>query len=357
MKEELFPAFSKNNVAVFCSTDRGYIPYCYVMLQSLIEHTTKAWNYDLIILEEQLTPDDKAAFAGLANGRENISVRFFNVSSHMSGRSFNIGGDLTLATWYRIFAPSIFQHYERIVYLDVDIIVLSDIERLYNVEMGENWLAGYTDLDQVSEISHNGEKSSSAAYYREIVGVTGTHKYVNAGVLVFNIQQMIRHNVESKCINAAQKFHFGHHDQDTLNHVCFEHVKFLDSTWNVFPARGFEKYLPSNDYQMWQLAKQAPNIIHYILDKPWQSPLSDMASYWWKYAALTPYYHTLREKHLSSFFNDVLHLSSLKREYWYYRLLSHISFGKRHAVYNERKRAIRKRMQRVCILMTMAKNQ
>lgn len=294
-----------------------------------------------------MRPEEKAALSALANGRENVSVRFFNVSSYMQGRDFHVNGTLTQATWYRIFAPSIFRQYEKIVYLDVDIIVLEDIAHLYNVDLGENWVGGYTDLIQVSEIARKGENSSAASYYYQTVGVNGIHNYVNAGVLVFNIQQMIENNVEQKCIEAALKHKYGHHDQDTLNHVCFGHVHFLEHIWNVFPARGYEKHLPEKDLRLWETAKKAPAIIHYIGDKPWHAPLSDMASCWWKHAALTPYYEELREKHLTAFFDDVAHYAKLRRRYWYYKLLAHMTFGKKHTVYNDEKRAIRRRLYAV----------
>lgn len=347
MQELLSPAFSRNNVAVFCSTDSGYVPYCYVMLRSLIEHSNSESNYDLIILEERLTPEEKETLSALAKSRANISVRFINVSSYMQGRDFNVNGTLTLATWYRIFAPSIFRRYEKIVYLDVDIIVLSDIARLYNVDLGENWVGGYTDLIQVAEIARKGDNSASGSYYRDTVGVKEIHNYVNAGVLVFNIQQMLRHDVEQKCIDAALKHRFGHHDQDTINHVCHGHVHFLNHKWNVFPARGFEKHLPDADYRLWRAAVESPDLVHYVLDKPWQAPMSDMASYWWKHAALTPYYEALREKHLSAFIGDVAHYSKLKRKYWYYKLRAHLTFGKKHTIYNDEKRDLRRKLNAV----------
>lgn len=335
------PAFAERNIAVFCSADSRYVLYCCVMLHSLIRHASQAWNYDLVVLEEELSPADKQQIASLAEGRANISIRFFNVSACMQGHVFHVNETLTLATWYRIFAPSIFRQYEKVLYLDVDVIVLADIAELYNVDMGENWLAGCSDLTQIAVVARKG-----GAYLRDRVGVP-PHSYVNAGVLLFNICQMNRYHVEHKCIEAAQRYHFESHDQDTLNHVCAGHVLLLDQAWNVFPVRGFEAHVPGESLRLWQAARQTPRIIHYVMDKPWADPLSDEAGRWWAEAARTPYHETLLRSHLLSLLDDAMNATRNRWKYEWLRVLTLCTWGQLRADLTSSKRCLRMRLHRV----------
>ena len=43
------------------------------MLHSLIRHTSQEWNYDLVVLEEGLSPADKQQIASLAEGRAQLA--------------------------------------------------------------------------------------------------------------------------------------------------------------------------------------------------------------------------------------------------------------------------------------------
>ena len=58
-------------------------------------------------------------------------------------------------------------------------------------------------------------------------------KYFNSGVLFFNVEQWLHHNLRQKCVELAPKHpNLDCPDQDILNMVCAENVKYLDYRWN-----------------------------------------------------------------------------------------------------------------------------
>lgn len=310
------------------------------MLQSLIDHTSPEWNYDLIILQSQLSDQSRQQLAALAHGRPHISLRFYDVTEHLKGKDFRCSATYSLATWYRLFAPSIFAAYDRIIYLDADLTLLADVAELYHEETGENWLAGCTDLGIVGDSA----RQCSRSYFLNTIGVADIMQYVNAGVLLFNLRQMREHNVEQSCVEAALTHRFWCHDQDTLNYVCRGHIHLLDQAWNTFPARGFEQHLTPEQHLLWEHKKAAPRIIHYVGEKPWVNPLSDMACHWWQAAAHTPFYDEVRRAELLSLLGHVAHYP---RDLWRYRVcrtLSHITFGKLRRKLKEQKRKLRTRL-------------
>ena len=51
----------------------------------------------------------------------------------------------TNTTYFRLFLPDLYPQYDKVLYLDSDIIVLGDISELYNTDMGTNLVAAAPD--------------------------------------------------------------------------------------------------------------------------------------------------------------------------------------------------------------------
>ena len=79
------------------------------------------------------------------------------------------------------------KHYDRVVYLDSDIIVCRDIAELYNYPISENtMIAGVPDLDIMGQFY--GADLSMKYYIKKKVRISSPDKYLQAGVLIFNIK-------------------------------------------------------------------------------------------------------------------------------------------------------------------------
>ena len=90
-------------------------------------------------------------------------------------------------------------------------------------------------------------------------------------------------------------------DQDILNCVCYGHVYFLATRWNIewqirLEFNDWKNRLYSEYCNAYELALQDPAIIHFASPrKPWVAEYRNekLAWYWWKYARLSPYYEDL----------------------------------------------------------------
>ena len=130
---ELLPAYQHNNIAIFCSTDDNYAAYCGVMLSSIIAHASPQNNYDIIVLEQTLSRDNRLRLSQLTYGHPNISIRFYNVSHLMKGREgLHLCAHFTIETYFRLMCTTVFSQYEKLVYLDIDTIVMHDIADLFS---------------------------------------------------------------------------------------------------------------------------------------------------------------------------------------------------------------------------------
>ena len=335
------PAFHERNVPIFCSSSNQYSLYSWCMLHSLISHSSPEWNYDLFVLEENISQDRKDQLLGLAEGRSNVSVRIINVARQLAGKELHLEGGIARATWYRILAPSIFSAYDKIIYLDLDIVVCDDIAKLWQEELGENWLAGCSDW------ALYGTSGRDADYYLHDIGVAELTQYVNGGVLIYNLHQMRQHGIEQKCLEVGVQKKFRLLDQDALNHTCRGHVKLLDGKWNIFPARGYETSLPPGIYERWMQTKKNAAILHYIGEKPWDNPRSDQAQLWWAHARCSPSYEVMLQNCTLNYAQDMADYARNRRLFFIYKLLSHLTFGALHLKLNDRKNALRYKINRV----------
>ena len=99
-----------------------------------------------------------------------------------------------------------------------------------------------------------------------------------------------------------------YNDQDVLNCVCEDKVKFIDDAWNVecdFRKRNIpnlSEILTEDECKRFYNATKNIKFLHYWgLDKPWHEPSKTNADYFWKYARLTPFYEEILYKNVISY--------------------------------------------------------
>lgn len=359
--QPLKPAFESNNIACFLSCDNNYAMYAGVLIESIIQHAAPKNNYDLIILEETLSPENKQKLVALKNGLENISIRFYNISSYMRGHNFHVSAHFTIATYYRLFAPSIFSNYEKIIYLDVDTILLDDIAQLYNTNLEANLLAAAQDYGVIAKIKVG--KWEPLSYFQQTLGIKNPFsEYFQAGVLIFNIRRMNELKIEQQCIDVASKNKYAYVDQDVLNRVCYGKIKTLDSAWNVNSNSGTKKDLmkviPAPLYNKYRHDRKAPHLIHYAsFTKPWNYPSMDFASVWWQYARQTPFYEELLMRttnfHVRQSIKKIegkvayMQRKSIFWDYYRCKILSKITWGNKRKHYKQKRDKLHEQVRKI----------
>ncbi|WP_330847969.1 glycosyltransferase family 8 protein, partial [Streptococcus suis] len=93
---------------------------------------------------------------------------------------------ISLETYFRILLPSQLPELDRILYLDCDILVKGSLNPLWESDLTHHYLAGVNELDMLHDNSD----------YRQKIGFTPQDIYVNAGVLLFNLELMRQDKIE-----------------------------------------------------------------------------------------------------------------------------------------------------------------
>lgn len=264
----------EKHIPIFFSTDDNYIPYLDVAIASLIENASKAYRYRIIVLNTGLQTENIEMVK--KNEREGFVIDFIDISEHVEeikSRFKNVY-HFSIVTYYRLFIASLFPEYDKIVYLDCDLVVLGDIAKLYNTDLGENILAAAPEQFVRNTMQFR-------LYAEKALGVD-PDGYVNAGVLVINLAEFRKNQIENKFVELIKAYDFDLLDPDQayLNYLCLGKIHVLPSGWNKEPMD-----LPCEGEK---------NIVHYALyKKPWQYDDVMDGEYFWQYAAASPFYQTI----------------------------------------------------------------
>ena len=225
------PAFSHNNVpVVFCFSD-FFVPYFAVTFQSLLKNISEQNNYDVLILHTHVSLKNQKLLIKMTRDYTNVSLRFFDIGYLASSLHFISNNHVSVETFYRLISNRIFKNYEKVVYLDSDIIIQKDVYELYNTDLKKSLVGAVVDADHAGE--YNGAIPGVKKYTDKILKLKEPYKYFQAGVLIFNIKQMNLEFEEDELTDFAQEREFMYVDQDVLNVKCENQVTYLDPRWNV----------------------------------------------------------------------------------------------------------------------------
>ncbi len=264
-------------IPIFYACDDAFVKYTIVSLTSIKENASKDRQYRVYVLYTDISEEMKEKL--LALGDENFEISFENVSDQLASISkrLPLRHYYSKTTYYRLFIASMFPKIDKAIYIDSDTIVLGDISKLYDTELGDN-LLGACHEQAMEQIDVYG------TYAESVVGVS-RNEFFNAGILLLNTREFRRFGVLDKFIYYLGVYDFiVTQDEDYLNLVCKDRVLWLDQRWNTELVEMF-RY----DYDI-----REANILHYIMvNKPWHYGECRGAEIFWRYAKMTSVYDVL----------------------------------------------------------------
>lgn len=303
----------KNIIPIVFASNNNYAPYLAVALHSLISNVNNKYEYDIYIFYTTLDTNYKKTLKQMES--ENVKINFVNVEEWANNHieepneqtnQYSMNNYLTVEATYRLFIPDILKKYEKVIYLDNDIVVVSDIAELYQIDLGDNILGAVNDLFNEFNIK----------YSKEILHID-VGDCINSGVLLINTEMFQKYGIKEKCFELLnedwknERKRFECMDQDVLNITCRGRVKFLEMEWNLLWATLLPDTKCMESYKLkFHKACENPKLIHYAgIFKPWQHPENILAKIFWKYARETEFYeeivYTNIEEKLSQKINSI----------------------------------------------------
>lgn len=260
-------------IPIFFATDDNYVPFLAVSIKSLLDNASKENFYNIHILTDGISEENQNRLQELMT--ENSKLIFDNVGEHVKKIRARLDATLrdyyTVSIFYRLFIAALYPNYKKAIYLDCDIAVIGDISKMYEIDLGDNILGAVPD-DVIASCE------PYQRYATEAVGVEYKN-YFNSGVLLMNLEEFRKAKIKERFVFLLIKYNFETvcPDQDYLNVLCKNRVKYLE--------RGWDRMSVDEDYD------GEIYLIHYNnFFKPWYYDGIPYEKYFWEYAKKTSYY-------------------------------------------------------------------
>ena len=219
-------------------------------------------GYEAYILHSDLTEEDQ--FMIRKNADLCVTCHFIQVDERLF-EGFPENERYPKQIYYRLMAPLLLpDDLDRILYLDVDLVVINPLRELYGTDFEENYYAACSHV-----------KGFLTKCNQIRLGVAEEVPYINTGVMMMNLP-LLRREMTIDTIRevARQKMHtFILPDQDLLTVMHGEHIKLLDTMVYNLSDRTLLTYNanPLNEARDLNWVRENTVIIHYFgKNKPWR---------------------------------------------------------------------------------------
>ena len=249
-----------------CADERYAAPMA-VTIASVLANASQNDDYAFHIIESGFTQEIKEKFYLLKRIKD-CDIDFYSVETKNFEKYRLISEHITHAAYYRLILPTVLQNIDKALYLDSDVIAVTDIKELFDLNTINCFVIAKKDfLSRGSVLRLN---------------LPPLRSYFNSGVMLLNLKEIRAENIENTLLEYAEHppYQERFEDQDVLNYAFQAKVKLLPAKWNFAVTTDKGQY----------------NIIHFLgAEKPWKSDTVKLQEHFWRYARLTPFYKELQD--------------------------------------------------------------
>lgn len=205
--------------------DGHYSVWVGTAMQSILEHTDSKICFH-ILHDETVSEENKRKLKQVAHQKGDV-IEFHQIDSAEFECIKDRTQGFTIGTMFRCMLPELLPDLSKIVYLDADIFVNTDIKELWEFDICDYCLAGVVDEGVIKFHTPN-----ILYKYPKI----DRNQYFNAGVLCMNLTKIkqignLRDLVVEFLVNNPEATY---PDQDAFNVLFHNNILYLDSSWNQF---------------------------------------------------------------------------------------------------------------------------
>ena len=201
-------------------------------------------------------------------------------------KAYEVRG-ISSGAYLRLLLHRLLSGVEKVLYLDVDILVRESLSPVWHMDLGRNLLAAVKGPVNLQE---KWEWNSSRSYWKLLEGARGG--YINSGVLLMNLEEIRRRQLDEQWERLAEEKLY-YQDQDILNITCQGAMVYLPPKYNrltYMEGSEYHRLVDEGIYtqEEYDEAMKAPVILHYAGDKPWNRYDTNLGKVWWDYVNSQP---------------------------------------------------------------------
>lgn len=240
-----------------------------VSLYSLLVNNKGMEEINIYILTNGITESNIQKLITMTKSF-NRNISFIDITDLEERIGFPINScGYNITTFARLFINDILPaEIKKILYLDCDIIVRGSIEKLWETDVDNVYVAAVVEVYMPENKKRN-------------IGLEKNDPYYNAGMLLINRKRWADENLEENFLEyyKQMKGELLYNDQDIINHCCKRKIKAVSPTYNFEPNVYYfpYEYLQKINCQYFVEGKSKyesmvidPVMIHFLGDeRPW----------------------------------------------------------------------------------------
>jgi len=252
-------------IAMIC--DKNFIMQTKVALASLKQNKNVDTVYDVFIILVDGCEEDAKHFKTISSEDCYITTRYISVDKYSHIKQI---AHVPLASLVKFDLCELIPEYDKILYLDGDIIVREDLWELYNFDLNDAYVAG---------VPHS-------------IGIITGEKKINGGILLFNAKKIRDEHLQEVFIKTRESL--GERksmDQETFHMVFGDKKIFLPPKYNVmidkvdyekkyYSVKSYNEFYGTEYKTRKEIVKTAA-IIHFTGSiKPWKYDFAKCGKEW-----------------------------------------------------------------------------
>ena len=259
---------------ILFTINRGYMEYAADCIRSIVRFPSDD-GYDIFILHSDLQAQDQIYFMAQIESRE-ATVHFQYVDPSLFA-PFPESDRYPRLIYYRIFAASLLPaDVDRILYLDVDTIVINPLEALYKTDFEGNFFLACTHVKKFL---------NKVNQYR--LGMEEERTYINSGVMLMNLKELREKQNIREIMSFVEKRrrYLALPDQDIITALYGDRTGILDTMKYNLSDRMLSFYNADPTHKKIDLAWVRENtviILYYGKQKPWKKTYLGILDIFWR---------------------------------------------------------------------------
>lgn len=253
-------------INIVFASDNNYAQHTAVAMASVLLNTKSPDKIKFFLIDDNIQQDNKDKILSTIK-KLNGSIEFVKIKNTNLENCY-VSGELSRASYFRLDIANILNDdIKKIIYLDCDLLVYDDIEKMWNIDMCNKPLAATCDYGIMASKRIRMQKN-------KYIGLPFDAAYFNAGVLMMDLDMWRGYDYAKDIIKLATENKYPNHDQDALNKFFMYNWQEIPLRWDVIPPvfNLFLKIITNKQLRNKAIeAKLNPAIFHYAGGyKPWE---------------------------------------------------------------------------------------
>ena len=231
----------KKIINVAFNINENYLPYCAVTMVSILKNANKNafFNFYVFSIDNLSNKLKDIRFTGYEN------YKIFNVTVDVTElkdlkATNGLQKHVTIDTFLRSYIPKMLTDIDKCIILDVDLVVNTNIEFLYDIDLEGYYAAAVVENTYIGAFGKSYMKECREMFFKKYN--IKDDFYFNTGVVLLNLKNIRDDNAQTLLIDTTIKFcqsdYIMFADQDCIN-IAYQgfgrgKIMPIDMRWNAF---------------------------------------------------------------------------------------------------------------------------